>query len=85
MNFQQYLKQVKSEIREVSVDEVNAKRPPVLIDVREGDEYNDGYIPGATANSYSNTQGGVAVAGLIGNGDYYTWSGSTGSVSNTSW
>ena len=48
MNFQQYLKQVKSEIREVSVDEVNAKRPPVLIDVREGDEYNEGYIPGAT-------------------------------------
>ena len=48
MNFQQYLKQVKSEIREVSVDEVNAKKPPLLIDVREGDEYNDGYIPGAT-------------------------------------
>jgi molybdopterin/thiamine biosynthesis adenylyltransferase/rhodanese-related sulfurtransferase len=48
MNFQQYLKQVKSEIREVSVDEVNAKRPPVLVDVREGDEYNEGYIPGAT-------------------------------------
>jgi molybdopterin/thiamine biosynthesis adenylyltransferase/rhodanese-related sulfurtransferase len=48
MNFQQYLKQVKSEIREVSVDEVNAKHPPVLIDVREGDEYNEGYIPGAT-------------------------------------
>src|ERR1700757_4677790 len=48
MNFQQYLKQVKSEIREVSVDEVNAKRPPVLIDVREGEEYNDGYIAGAT-------------------------------------
>jgi molybdopterin/thiamine biosynthesis adenylyltransferase/rhodanese-related sulfurtransferase len=48
MNFQQYLKQVKSEIREVSVDEVNGKRPPVLIDVREGDEYDDGYITGAT-------------------------------------
>ncbi|HEX6838942.1 MAG TPA: molybdopterin-synthase adenylyltransferase MoeB, partial [Polyangia bacterium] len=48
MNFQQYLKQVKAEIREVSVDEVNAKHPPVLIDVREGEEYNDGYIPGAT-------------------------------------
>src|SRR5436305_14633259 len=47
MNFQQYLKQVKSEIREVSVDEVNARRPPVLIDVREGDEYEQGYIPGA--------------------------------------
>ena len=48
MNFQQYLKQVKSEIREVSIDEVNAERPPILIDVREGEEYNDGYIPGAT-------------------------------------
>ncbi len=48
MNFQQYLKQVKSEIREVSVDEVSAEAPPVLIDVREGEEYNDGYIPGAT-------------------------------------
>src|SRR3954468_15935858 len=47
-NFQQYLKQVKAQIREVSVDEVNAKRPPVLIDVREGEEFNDGYIPGAT-------------------------------------
>ena len=47
-NFQQYLKQVKSEIREVSVDEVKAQQPPVLIDVREGDEYNEGYIPGAT-------------------------------------
>ena len=46
-NFQQYLKQVKSEIRETSVEEVQAKRPEVLIDVREGDEYNEGYIPGA--------------------------------------
>jgi sulfur-carrier protein adenylyltransferase/sulfurtransferase len=48
MNIQQYLKQVKAEIREVSVDEVKANKPPVLIDVREGDEYNDGYITGAT-------------------------------------
>jgi sulfur-carrier protein adenylyltransferase/sulfurtransferase len=48
MNFQQYLKQVKSEIREVSIDEVSANKPAVLIDVREGEEYNDGYIPGAT-------------------------------------
>jgi molybdopterin/thiamine biosynthesis adenylyltransferase/rhodanese-related sulfurtransferase len=47
-NFQQYLKQVKSEIRETSVDEVKGQRPAVLIDVREGEEYNDGYIPGAT-------------------------------------
>src|SRR5881398_1949712 len=47
-NFQQYLKQVKSEIRETSVDELKAKKPEVLIDVREVDEYNEGYIPGAT-------------------------------------
>jgi sulfur-carrier protein adenylyltransferase/sulfurtransferase len=47
-NFQQYLKQVKAEIREVSVDELKQKQPPTLIDVRESDEYNDGYIPGAT-------------------------------------
>src|SRR4051812_49073833 len=47
-NFQQYLKQVKSEIRETSVDEVKAKKPEVLIDVREVDEWNEGYIPGAT-------------------------------------
>jgi sulfur-carrier protein adenylyltransferase/sulfurtransferase len=46
-NFQQYLKQVKSEIKETSTDEVKAHRPQVLIDVREGEEYNDGYIPGA--------------------------------------
>ena len=47
-NFQQYLKQVKSEIRETSVDEIQVKKPEVLIDVRESDEYNEGYIPGAT-------------------------------------
>ena len=46
-NFQQFLKQVKSEIREVSVDEISRKQPEVLIDVRESDEYNEGYIPGA--------------------------------------
>jgi molybdopterin/thiamine biosynthesis adenylyltransferase/rhodanese-related sulfurtransferase len=47
-NFQQYLKQVKSEIRETSVEELKGKKPEHLIDVREVDEYNDGYIPGAT-------------------------------------
>src|SRR5258708_37260650 len=47
-NFQQYLKDVKSQIREVSVDEVKARKPAVLIDVREGEEYNEGYIPGAS-------------------------------------
>ncbi len=46
-NFQDYLKQIKSEIRETSVDEVKAKKPEVLLDVREGEEYNEGYIPGA--------------------------------------
>jgi len=46
-NFQDYLKQVKAEIRETSVDEVKAHKPQVLIDVRESDEYNEGYIPGA--------------------------------------
>src|SRR5260370_25085744 len=46
-NFQQYLRQVKSEIRETNVEELKAKRPEVLIDVREVDEYNEGYIPGA--------------------------------------
>jgi molybdopterin/thiamine biosynthesis adenylyltransferase/rhodanese-related sulfurtransferase len=45
--YQQILKQVKSEIREVSVDEVRARKPAVLLDVRESDEYDDGFIPGA--------------------------------------
>ena len=48
MDFQSYLKQVKSEIRETSVDEVARQKPARLIDVREGDEYEEGYIPGAT-------------------------------------
>jgi molybdopterin/thiamine biosynthesis adenylyltransferase/rhodanese-related sulfurtransferase len=47
-NFQQYLKQVKSEIRETSVEELKGQKPEHLIDVREVDEYNDGYIPGST-------------------------------------
>jgi sulfur-carrier protein adenylyltransferase/sulfurtransferase len=47
MNFQQLLKDVKSQIREVSVDEIKARKPEHLIDVREGEEYNEGYIPGA--------------------------------------
>jgi sulfur-carrier protein adenylyltransferase/sulfurtransferase len=47
MTFQQLLKQIKSEIREVSVDEVKARSPQYLIDVREGEEYNEGFIPGA--------------------------------------
>jgi molybdopterin/thiamine biosynthesis adenylyltransferase/rhodanese-related sulfurtransferase len=46
--YQQYLKQVKSEIRETSVEELRAQKPQVLIDVREGEEYTDGFIPGAS-------------------------------------
>ena len=46
-NFQQYLKQVKSEIRETSVDEVRGHHPTHLIDVREMDEHQEGFIPGA--------------------------------------
>src|SRR5690242_8620157 len=48
MNFQSYLKQVKSEIVETSVDEISRKKPAKLIDVREGDEWQEGFIPGAT-------------------------------------
>src|SRR4029078_11254243 len=46
--FQSYLKQIKSEIVELSVEELKGKTPAQLIDVREGDEWNDGYIPGAS-------------------------------------
>lgn len=48
MNFSSYLKQVKSQIQETTVEEVQKKRPAVLIDVREGEEYQEGFIPGAT-------------------------------------
>jgi len=43
----QYLAQVRSQISETTVDEIKAKAPSVLVDVRELDEYNQGYIPGA--------------------------------------
>src|SRR4051812_49863160 len=48
MNAQAYLKQVKSEIVETTVEEMRGARPARLIDVREGDEWQEGYIPGAT-------------------------------------
>ena len=44
---QQVLKDIKSQIREVSVGDVRDRPPAVLIDVRESDEYNEGYVPGA--------------------------------------
>ncbi len=46
-NFQQYLAGVKKQIVETTVDELKAKPPQVLVDVRELDEYNDGTIPGS--------------------------------------
>jgi molybdopterin/thiamine biosynthesis adenylyltransferase/rhodanese-related sulfurtransferase len=50
-NFQTFLQQVKASIQETSVEEVNntmkGRLPAVLIDVREGEEYQDGYIPQA--------------------------------------
>ena len=49
--FSEVLARVKSEIREVSVDETKqlsvGTTGPVLIDVRERDEYEQGYITGA--------------------------------------
>lgn len=49
--FSEVLARVKSEIREVSVDETKQQAVdtsgPVLIDVRERDEYEQGFIPGA--------------------------------------
>ena len=49
--FRELLSATKKEIREVSVEELQRrleeKRPPRLIDVREGDEYAGGRLPGA--------------------------------------
>ena len=60
MNSGQYLKEVKAQIRETDVEAVRktveARKGkagdgngagPVLIDVREKDEWTEGYIPGA--------------------------------------
>ncbi len=48
---QDYLQQVKSQIRETTVDELkrlmNGPNPPLLIDVREADEFEQGHVPGA--------------------------------------
>jgi molybdopterin/thiamine biosynthesis adenylyltransferase/rhodanese-related sulfurtransferase len=47
-DFRTYLSQIKAGIRETTVEEIIKHRPQVLIDVREGEEYNEGYLPGAT-------------------------------------
>ncbi len=45
--FNELLNKVKAEIREVSVDDTHARKGHVLIDIRERDEYEQGYVPGA--------------------------------------
>ncbi len=48
-NFQDVLKEVKTKIREVTVAEfLKGEKPDAVLDVRENDEYLEGYIPGAT-------------------------------------
>src|SRR5262249_16746746 len=47
-NFQSYLKDIKNQIKETDVPALSKDRNgAVLIDVREQDEYVQGYIPGA--------------------------------------
>ncbi|MBI1849757.1 MAG: molybdopterin-synthase adenylyltransferase MoeB [Planctomycetes bacterium] len=53
--FKEYIRQVKGQIREVTPDDVarrvqpsNGGGAPVVIDVREKDEYAQGFVPGAT-------------------------------------
>ena len=47
--FKELIRQVKSEIREVSVDEARklSATGAVLVDVREADEWSQGHVPGA--------------------------------------
>ncbi|MBL9041990.1 MAG: molybdopterin-synthase adenylyltransferase MoeB [Myxococcales bacterium] len=48
-SYHDYLQQVKAQIHEISVAELQAEPPPELIlDVREPDEHAQGVIPGAT-------------------------------------
>jgi molybdopterin/thiamine biosynthesis adenylyltransferase/rhodanese-related sulfurtransferase len=46
-NFQSLLSQVKNSIKETKLEELTAQPAQVLIDVREGDEHQEGFIPGA--------------------------------------
>lgn len=47
-NFQSYLQQIKASIAETTSPQLHSQPPQLLIDVREGEEYQEGYIPGAT-------------------------------------
>jgi len=60
-SYQQYLKATKSEIQETDVQTVqkiveSGATTPVVIDVREKDEYVQGYVPGATWISRGNLE-----------------------------
>src|SRR5207237_10048981 len=50
-NYRELLQQVKSEIEEVDApgarDLLDSIDPPLLVDVREQDEWNEGHLPGA--------------------------------------
>jgi molybdopterin/thiamine biosynthesis adenylyltransferase/rhodanese-related sulfurtransferase len=46
-NFQSYLKEIKSQIKEIDVRELREANDAVVIDVREQDEYVQGFVPGA--------------------------------------
>ena len=47
--FKDLIRQVKSEIREISVEDARklGKGGAVLVDVREADEFSQGHVPGA--------------------------------------
>ena len=50
-SYRELLQQVKGEITEVDASRarelVDSERPPLLVDVRERDEWTEGFIPGA--------------------------------------
>ncbi len=50
-SYRDILQQVKGEIDEISApqarERLDAPQPPVLVDVREQDEWDEGYVPGA--------------------------------------
>ena len=49
VTFKDVLKKVRSEVREISVQDARARAPQAaLVDVREADEWAQGHVPGAT-------------------------------------
>jgi rhodanese-related sulfurtransferase len=45
--FEHLVDQTRQRVREISVDEVHARRRGRLVDVREDDEWRAGHVPGA--------------------------------------